>query len=60
MGPRGWWRWRLLYNPKLASIRDTPEFAVIVSEIEADMATQREREREMERRGQLTPIPGSG
>ncbi len=51
------WRWQLLYNPNLDSIRDTPEFAAIVAEIEADMAAQLERVREMERNGELEPIP---
>jgi TolB-like protein len=57
MGTRFWWRWELLYNPNLKSIRDTPEFATIVAEIEADMATQLARVREMERNGELEPIP---
>jgi len=39
------------------SIRDTPEFAAIVAEIEADMAEQLARVREMERNGELEPIP---
>jgi tetratricopeptide (TPR) repeat protein len=59
MGTRYWWRWELLYNPNLDSIRHTPEFAAIVAEIEADMAAQLERVREMQRRGELTPIPRS-
>ena len=56
-GIRFMWRWQLLYNPNLKSIRDTPEFAAIVAEIEADMAAQLERVREMERNGELEPIP---
>ena len=51
------WRLQLLYNPNLESIRDTPEFAAIVAEIEADMAEQLARVREMERNGELEPIP---
>ncbi len=51
------WRWQLLYNRNLDSIRDTPEFAAMVAEIEADMATQLARVREMERNGELEPIP---
>jgi tetratricopeptide (TPR) repeat protein len=51
------WRWQLLYNPNLESIRDTPEFATIVAEIEADMAEQLARVREMQRNGELTAIP---
>jgi hypothetical protein len=34
-----------------------PEFAAIVAEIEADMAEQLARVREMERNGELEPIP---
>ncbi len=56
-GTRDMWRWQLLYNPNLESIRDTPEFAAIVAEIEADMAEQLARVREMERNGELEPIP---
>jgi hypothetical protein len=51
------WRWQLLYNPNLESIRDTPEFAAIVAEIETDMAEQLARVREMQRSGELTAIP---
>jgi TolB-like protein/cytochrome c-type biogenesis protein CcmH/NrfG len=56
-GMRYMWRWQLLYNPNLESIRDTPEFAAIVAEIEADMAAQLARVREMERNGELESIP---
>jgi len=52
-----WWRWYLLHDPNLESIRDTPEFAAIVAEIETDMAEQLARVREMERNGELEPIP---
>jgi hypothetical protein len=56
-GMRYMWRWQLLYNRNLESIRDTPEFAAIVAEIEADMAEQLARVREMQRSGELTAIP---
>jgi tetratricopeptide (TPR) repeat protein len=56
-GTRHMWRWQVLYNPNLKSIRNTPEFAAIVAEIEADMAEQLVRVREMERNGELEPIP---
>jgi TolB-like protein/Tfp pilus assembly protein PilF len=56
-GMRHRWRWQLLYNPNLESIRETPEFAAIIAEVEADMAAQLERVREMERNGELEPIP---
>ena len=49
-GTRYLWRLRLLYNPNLESIRDTPEFQAIVAEIEADMAAQLARVREMQRK----------
>jgi TolB-like protein/tetratricopeptide (TPR) repeat protein len=56
-GIRYLWRFHLLHNPNLDSIRDTPEFAAIVAEIEADMAEQLTRVREMRRSGELTAIP---
>ncbi|MEE9253935.1 MAG: tetratricopeptide repeat protein [Pseudomonadales bacterium] len=56
-GTRYMWRLQLLYNPNLEPIRDTPEFAAVVAEIEADMAQQLARVREMERNGELEPIP---
>jgi TolB-like protein/cytochrome c-type biogenesis protein CcmH/NrfG len=56
-GTRFMWRLRLLYNPNLESIRDTPEFAAVVAEIEADMAEQLGRVRGMQRSGELTAIP---
>ena len=56
-GTRYMWRLQLLYNPNLKSIRDTPEFAAIIAEIEADMAAQLARVREMERNGELEPVP---
>jgi tetratricopeptide (TPR) repeat protein len=56
-GFRHQWRWKLLDSPSLESIRDTPEFAAIIAEIEADMAAQLVRVREMERNGELEPIP---
>jgi TolB-like protein/cytochrome c-type biogenesis protein CcmH/NrfG len=56
-GTRYLWRLQLLYNPNLKSIRDTPEFAAVIAEIEADMAEQLARVREMERNGELEPIP---
>ncbi len=57
-GWRALWRHFLLYEPNLDSIRDEPEFQAIVDEIEADMAAQLERVREMERNGELDLIPG--
>jgi tetratricopeptide (TPR) repeat protein len=51
------WRWQLLYNPSLESLHGEPEFQAMVAEIEADMAAQLARVREMERNGELEPIP---
>ncbi len=56
-GTRDYWRWQVLYNPNLESLHDEPEFAAIVAEIESDMASQLARVREMERNGELEPIP---
>jgi hypothetical protein len=56
-GMREMWRWQVLYNPNLDSIRATPEFQAMVAEIEADMAEQLARVREMQRSGELEPIP---
>jgi hypothetical protein len=41
----------------LGSLHDDPEFQAMVAEIEADMADQLARMREMERNGELEPIP---
>jgi TolB-like protein/Flp pilus assembly protein TadD len=55
-GLRDGWRWKVLHNPNLDSIRDTPEFAEIEAEIEADMAAQLARVHEMEQNGKLITI----
>ena len=57
----GWrdsWWYFLKFDPILESLHDEPEFQAMVAEIEADMAEQLARVREMERNGELTPIPG--
>ncbi len=56
----GWrdsWRYFLKHDPILESLHDEPEFQAMVAEIEADMAVQLARVREMERNGELEPIP---
>jgi hypothetical protein len=56
----GWrdsWWYFLKYDPILESLHDEPEFQAMIAEIEADMAAQLERVREMERNGELEPIP---
>jgi tetratricopeptide (TPR) repeat protein len=62
----GWrtlWWYYLERDPNLESLRDEPEYQAMVEEIEADMATQLERVREMLRVGELVlpaepPAPG--
>jgi hypothetical protein len=56
-GWRASWRYFLKYDPILESLHDEPEFQAMVAEIEADMAEQLARVREMERNGKLEPIP---
>jgi tetratricopeptide (TPR) repeat protein len=56
----GWrylWRYSLKYDPSLESLHDEPKFQAMIAEIEADMAVQLARVREMERNGELEPIP---
>jgi hypothetical protein len=57
-GWRLFW-WYDLEDPTLDFIRNEPEFMAIVAEIEADMAAQLEEIREMEKNGELAPIPAS-
>ncbi len=52
----GWW-YELQHKPDLEPLHDEPEFQAMVAEIEADMAEQLARVREMERNGELEPIP---
>jgi tetratricopeptide (TPR) repeat protein len=56
-GWRAYWWYYLKYDPTLESLHDEPEFQAIIAEIEADMAAQLARVREMERNGELEPIP---
>ena len=56
----GWrthWWYYLKHDPNLESLHDEPEYQAMVKEIEADMAAQLARVREMERNGELEPIP---
>jgi tetratricopeptide (TPR) repeat protein len=56
----GWrdsWWYFLKFDPILESLHDEPEYQAMVAEIEADMAAQLARVREMERNGELEPIP---
>jgi TolB-like protein/DNA-binding winged helix-turn-helix (wHTH) protein/Tfp pilus assembly protein PilF len=57
---KGWrtlWWYFLKQDPTLESLHDEPEYQAMVAEIEADMAEQLARVREMERNGALEPIP---
>jgi Tfp pilus assembly protein PilF len=56
-GWRVFWRYSLEHDSNLESLHDEPEFQAMVAEIEADMAAQLARVREMERNGELEPIP---
>jgi adenylate cyclase len=58
-GWRSMWWYFLQREPNLASLHGEPEFQAMVEEIKADMAAQLARVREMERRGELTPIPST-
>jgi len=56
----GWrhlWWYHLKHNPNLESLHDEPEYQAMVAEIEADIAAQLARVREMEHNGELAPIP---
>jgi tetratricopeptide (TPR) repeat protein len=56
----GWrtlWWYYLKRDLNLESLHDEPEYQAMVAEIEADMAEQLARVREMERNGELEPIP---
>jgi hypothetical protein len=56
-GWRAWWSYFLERDPNLESLRGEPEFQAMVAEIEADMAAQLARVREMQRRGELPVFP---
>jgi len=51
-----WWDF-LKHDLSMESLHDEPEFQAMIAEIEADMAEQLARVREMERNGELEPIP---
>ncbi len=55
----GWrklWPFWLKYDPILESLHDEPEYRAIIAELEADMAAQLERIREMQAAGELESI----
>jgi TolB-like protein/Tfp pilus assembly protein PilF len=58
-GWRGQWWYQLERDLSLEPLHDEPEYQAMVVEIKADMAVQLERVRELERNGELAPIPAS-
>ncbi len=52
----GWWI-DLLHSPITASLRNEPQFQEMVEEIRADMAAQLANVREMQRTGEMPPLP---
>jgi len=52
----GWW-YIFKHEPNLEPLHDEPEFQAMIAEIEADMADQLARVRELQRSGELTAIP---
>jgi hypothetical protein len=49
--------WRSTDSIPFSPLHDEPEYQAMIEEIEADMAEQLARVREMERNGELEPIP---
>jgi tetratricopeptide (TPR) repeat protein len=52
----GWW-WILLQYPATAPLRNEPQFQEMVEEIRTEMAAQLENVREMQRTGEMPPLP---
>jgi TolB-like protein len=56
-GWRSSWRYFLKHDPVLEPLHGEPEYQAIIAEVEADMAAQLARVRQMEANGELAPIP---
>jgi tetratricopeptide (TPR) repeat protein len=56
-GWRRYWWYYFEHEPSLAPLRGEPEFQAMLEEVRAEMAVQLARVREMERNGELEPIP---
>ena len=56
-GWRTMWPFYLKHEPILESLHGEPEYQTILAEVEADMAAQLARVREMEANGELAPLP---
>ncbi len=56
-GARSYWWAQLAQSPHTVSLRTEPEFQAMLEQIRSEMAVQLERLRDMEARGNLTPIP---
>ena len=60
---QGWrnnWWYCLDQDPTLESIRHEPRFLAMMADVEADIAAQLQRVREMEANGELEPVPVVG
>lgn len=55
-GWRVYWRVYLLHDPALAGLRAQPEFAAVIAKLEADMASQLQRIRDLEAGGKLQAV----
>ncbi len=58
-GWRQFWWYYSEHDPNLDSIRNEPEFQIMMEEIRANMAEQLARVHEWETNGELAPIPKS-